>query len=480
MCAHKHKFSEEKIRKEFDAAINNPKFKNFEQIGIIDAELKQQLVKNRDVILHCTKYKHDKLHKIEEIVVDKIGVASAAAISVIPMLAGGLVGGIIGGVADIVVKPFKKDHKIGNYAAKGAAGGALVLMAVPATLLLGITKGASVAIQAGTIAIEKGSDKNYSRYQLASSQGFSSKHTLMEVQEIPLFVEYRQERNSTLQFDHHLLSLASSKYAIVLFIESTKKVTPPNITYSGANIYVINMSWQEDVYCSKIFYCLYCIANVIIWKDNVVESKEFTSFQKILQCAVPDTICPNQHKLMQFEGNPNYICDGCSKQCKNKEILYSCRKCDFDLCEICHSATYRKPRFLYIWFCKSTLNDEPELFDMIQYGSFGSLYRSKMFSSISGYKVASSMSDKHFKIFVNIITESAKTGPRFVKFPFKCEYEKIYDCVACSKSINVEYLITKSLTQCIHCGELNFDQIHNNEYSFYRHLMYVNRYNELS
>ena len=48
--------------------------------------------------------------------------------------------------------------------------------------------------------------------------------------------------------------------------------------------------------------------------------------------------CENGHPLKKFiPGRWGYGCDGCGRSISPNETLYGCRKCDYDLCENCHS-----------------------------------------------------------------------------------------------------------------------------------------------
>eukprot|EP01084_Bolivina_argentea_P201449 344336_1 len=492
MFACQYGFSSEKICNAFDEAINAPKFKNFEKVGIIDEEFKKQLLQNRQVMLHCIANKHDKLKRIEEVAVDGIGVISAGIIAGIPAIAGGLVGGIIGGVADIVVTPFKKGHKMGTYTTNCAGVGALAAAMIPGGIVMAVCNGASIAIEKGVEVSSKIKDKNYSRYQLPSSVGFSTKVKLIEADNLISLFDNSQNMNQhcqDLHFDQQLLALASSTNSIVLIIE-TKRSTKSLISYGGSEIYFIRMSWIDATYSAKMFYSLYCIANLVIWKGDttdIVESKRFKSFTKQLQlnihtktCKNVPITCPKQHLLNEFQSSADesHICNVCRKAIFGH--LYGCRECNFDLCWNCHSNSYsanRKPAFLYFCYVAQQTG-EPELLDITQNKFFDSFCGLNMFSSIFAYKIG--MNNNQRSLYDIIVNTTQVNTQRFVKLPF--EYFKstidYYKCPACSKIIDISD--SKVCTQCIHCGHLNFDQQHNNEYSFYRHLIYINKYNILS
>eukprot|EP01084_Bolivina_argentea_P292973 503821_1 len=459
MFACQYEFSSEKICNAFDEAINAPKFKNFEKVGIIDEEFKKQLLQNRQVMLHCIANKQDKLRRIEEVAVEGVGFVSTVVIAGIPALASGLVGAIIGGVADIVVKPFKKSHKMGTYTwkctEKGASGAAII----PFCVIISVAMGASIAIKKGVEVSSKFKDKNYSRWQLPSSFGFSTKLKLIEANNlIPLFDNSQNvnQHCQDLHFDQQLLSLSSSKKLIVLIIE-TKRSVKSLIRYAGHDLYVIRMSWNDDIYSAKMFYSLYCITNLVIWKgDTMVECKRFEAFVEQLQTDIHTKTCNNahitcpKHHLLWKMAHKFYVCDGCHIQYDKKDMvhtLHGCVECNFLLCNNCYSlkdSSNRKPAFLYFCHTEQAQTDEPELLEITKNAFFESFCGLNMFSSIFGYvinknqtkSVINSAGDNEI---YNIVNSAGENSQRFVTFPFECEKSKsdYYKCPACSKIIDI-------------------------------------------
>jgi hypothetical protein len=52
--------------------------------------------------------------------------------------------------------------------------------------------------------------------------------------------------------------------------------------------------------------------------------------------AVAEVFCPADHKLVQFQTtHGKFYCDDCKAKVKQGTTLFGCRKCDYDLCEVC-------------------------------------------------------------------------------------------------------------------------------------------------
>eukprot|EP01084_Bolivina_argentea_P292974 503822_1 len=297
---------------------------------------------------------------------------------------------------------------MGTYTKECAEGGAFFAAIIPGGIVLAVCVGASIAIEKGVEVSAKIKDKNYSRWQLPSSVCFSTKMKLIEADNlIPLF---HNSQNHDLHFDQQLLSLASSTKSIILIIE-TRRSVKSLIRYDDHDLYVIRMSWNDDIYSAKMFYSLYCIANLVIWKgDTMVESKRFKSFVQQLHT----DIHTNEYNI-------------------------------------------RKPAFLYFCYTSTEQANNLQFLEITKNAFFESFCGLNMFSSILGYKIAANKNKT--KSVDEIIVKSAReNSQRFVKLPFECVKNKSdhYKCPTCSKISDISD--SKVCTQCIHCGDLNFNQ----------------------
>eukprot|EP01083_Nonionella_stella_P285301 971124_1 len=149
-----------------------------EQNGVIDAELKQQLTHNKDVMIECILHRHDQLSDNNNI---------AQGVAIIPTSLGSEPLFILGGIPSVMIDGIGallgKKPKAYETLLNTSLNVGLVLGVPFYGLGKGISKmGTSVSKTFKTI-----SNPNYCRYKLREQDSFAVKHKLMEKTAIPLF-----------------------------------------------------------------------------------------------------------------------------------------------------------------------------------------------------------------------------------------------------------------------------------------------------
>ena len=72
--------------------------------------------------------------------------------------------------------------------------------------------------------------------------------------------------------------------------------------------------------------------SVIIENENIARIiMEFCGYKQKIASS-----CPGKHGLIEFKCDSWYRCDICRKEPKDDDILYGCRKCDYDVCVDCY------------------------------------------------------------------------------------------------------------------------------------------------
>eukprot|EP01084_Bolivina_argentea_P249429 417543_1 len=124
-------------------------------------------------------------------------------------------------------------------------------------------------------------------------------------------------------------------------------------------------------------------------------------------------------------------------------------------------ASKRKPGFIYAR-CTKNGNDVRKISDQ---------YESKAFS----YNKTCVISTEKKSDLIKEITNTVKPNKRFVGTEFRRGLLETIYCSLCYQKYSL-----KRLSQCQYCGNLYFGDDYNNEYSFYRQLLYINEFISLS
>eukprot|EP01083_Nonionella_stella_P041630 112812_1 len=457
LYAQEMEFDAQKIEKAFVAAIKDSGFVYMEQNGVIDAELKQQLLQNKDVMIECILHRHDELsdnNKTARVVGAVPTIIVANVLNVVPSIPAIMIDGIAGWFG-------KKPHAL-DTVVKGSVNAGLVL-GVPFYYL---TKGFSKMGGKVNETVKRSSNPNYCRYKLTDQDSFVVKHKLMEKTAIPLFVE-SEESNNILMYDHHLLNLISSNLPIICCITSASNAmnseinkvlndvlesnlfsqsndTSPVIT-KQQNMYIVKMTWANTPESKRMFYSLYCLSNVVVWIEDEDQSSDFEAFNSSLA----------------------------------EDLIW------------CAPHAKRKPSFILL-LCHSHQN----------------IMHLQTFNEAHVFKEAHTLDYNRADLKSVLSTAIQKNNERFCCFqPYQIwEYQKWIPrtnehdnmcCKCCSQELDV----ATSPAQCVYCGDLQFKvppyfvhpltqlrkpavlyaiPLFCNEYIFYRQLLYIHKHGKLS
>eukprot|EP01083_Nonionella_stella_P269822 913228_1 len=454
LYAQEMEFDAQKIEKAFVAAIKDSGFVYMEQNGVIDAELKQQLLQNKDVMIECILHRHDELsdnNKTARVVGAVPTIIVANVLNVVPSIPAIMIDGIAGWFG-------KKPHAF-KTVVKGSVNAGLVL-GVPFYYL---TKGFSKMGGKVNETVKRSSNPNYCRYKLTDQDSFVVKHKLMEKTAIPLFVE-SEESNNILMYDHHLLNLISSNLPIICCITSASNAmnseinkvlndvlesnlfsqsndTSPVIT-KQQNMYIVKMTWANTPESKRMFYSLYCLSNVVVWIDDRDQSSEFESFNSSL---AEDLQC-----VIKAERKPSFICLLCDADRKHQNII--------KLQTLFVSDVFSEVRRLNCF----TVDQRTQCLDDLKSILSTAIQQNNVqFCCFKSYEIW-----EHHKW---VMDDGNGWGY----------------CKCCSQQIDFD----TSPGQCVYCGDLPlqfFPPEHArhldlcNEYMFYRQLLYIHKHGKLS